>query len=123
MWHVSEEDNKQNIIQYYSPDPIKVNKINLKGFKIQSVEEDLSFKDKTIAEVRIYTDNAKTRLFKPGIIQKINKQIKEYKKLSLDNLPKRIKNSSTENIKIVFITLEGDSICYQQKQYMTNLKH
>lgn len=82
-------------ITYYQPRTVFVTELELNDFKIQNLKE-----------IRLYTDNAQVRIYKPNLIAKINKQIKETNKLELLNLPKRIRNKTTNKIKVKFISEE-----------------
>lgn len=64
-----------------------------------------AFSNEVLVEIRIYTDNAKVRIYKRKIIEKITEVIKEKNELILDFLPKRITNSFTGKVKISFFTL------------------
>lgn len=85
----------EDSITYYQPRKVFVTKLELNDFK-----------NKNLKEIRLYTDNAQVRIYKPNLIAKINKQIKETNKLELLNLPKRIRNKATNKIKVRFISEE-----------------
>ena len=93
--------NKE-FIMYNSPDKVKVTTIALDGFNLNLQK---AFSNEVLVEIRIYTDNAKVRIYKRKIIEKITKAIEEKNKLILDFLPKRITSNFTNRIKVSFFTL------------------
>lgn len=92
----------KTFIQYDLPKLVKINSIKLDrvGFY-----DALFEKNDILKEIHIYTDTAKVRIYKPSIIAKLNKLIKETGKLELNFLPKRIQKS-TFKLKVKFVLLE-----------------
>lgn len=88
------------MINYYIPNKSYINKIELDNFEFYN---NLTLHKIKIKEVRIYTDKAKTKIYKPQYIAKINKLILENNKLELSNFPKRIRKNATKNVKVKFI--------------------
>lgn len=98
------EETSKTFIQYHSPELVKINSIKLDRVGFYDV---LFEKNDLLKEIRIYTDKAKTRIYKPSIMTKLNKIIKETGKLELNFLPKRIQKSTCK-LKVTFVLLEGN---------------
>ena len=92
----------KEFIMYNSPDKVKVTTIALDGFNLNLQK---TFSNEVLVEIRVYTDNAKARIYKRKLIEKITKVIEEKNKLILDFLPKRITNNFTNKVQVSFFTL------------------
>ena len=93
---------KRNLITCNCLDkPSKISKLEFNGVQIYNPADLLPV---DIKELRIYTDKGNTRLYKPNIINKINKQIKETGKLEINFIPKRIRNNYITRLRITVIT-------------------
>jgi len=68
-------------IKYNDPKPLRVQSWSL-GIK------------EKFHEIRIYSDSAQVRIYKPKIIAKLNKEREETGKITIDFLPKRVKKAT-----------------------------